>query len=629
MSTLPTDQTMAAAEQPDEVEPEEHRVLLPVVVLFVTAAVWAVLFVARVQAHQGNVDDYGYANIARDILQSSNPAATLLHTGSTSPLVPALAAPGASVGGVYGAMTVELPFLLILVAGSYFLARLWISPLVAMVTALAVALNEDVSSYAVMLHFAVPTAAALVWAFYSYIRSWHLRDWKWSLIFGVSIAVMLLSRSMSIVYVVPLVVVAGIDLIVDISRNGNGLRLPALGAVATTLVLAGPWWLVSGSTAIHYLHNAGYQPSSGYTSQGVALNATTIKQRATWTLSELGWGESWVLAIALLASLWVVVRHHRTLKLGALWMLAVWVVLTSLILSSSSNSGTAFGLPVLVILILLAAIVLGQMSWRILPVLGVVLAGVLTLGLVSEATGSGSWWPVAPYRGDVVVSGGTFRTNADLLTAQAARLIGSSPTLVAQDTDILNSNGIIWYAGWDRPPTLLVPPSSPNSTKVAVQELARARFVITGSGSGSYNPLVNQGSVESSALRQGFHVIRLWLLGNGSYSALWQRGNTARSVSVPSPITWVVGPSHESDVKGKLVLAAGATDRAFAVMRVQFIVSGTKQKISVPAYLFDYAWIGVIDTTTLPNGTYTVESRAVNTIGGVGRSKPVTIYVNN
>jgi hypothetical protein len=497
-----------------------------------------------------------------------------------------------------------------------------------MVTALAVALNEDVSSYAVMLHFAVPTAAALVWAFYSYLRSRHLRDWKWSLIFGVAIAVMLLSRSMSIVYVVPLVVVAGIDLIVDISRNGSVLRLPALGAVATTLVLVGPWWLVSGSVAIHYLHNAGYQPSSGYTTQGVALNATTIKQRATWTLSELGWGESWVLAVALLASLWVVVRHHRALKLGALWMLAVWVVLTSLILSSSSNIGTGFGLPVIVILILLAAVVLGQMSWRILPVLGVVLAGVLAFGLVSEATGSGSWWPVAPYRSEVVASGGSFRTNVDLINAQVARLIGPSPTLVAQDGDILNINGIGWYAGSGKPQSLLVLPSTPNGTRIAVDELARARYVITGSGFGSFHPLVNQGSVESAAHRQGFHVIRLWLL-SGSYFALWQRGNTARSVSIPSPVTKLVRPSHERDVKGKLILAAGATDRAFTMTRVQFIVSGVGQNLSVPALPFEYLWVAGIDTVTLPNGTYTVRSTAVNTAGGVGRSKPVTIHVDN
>jgi hypothetical protein len=87
------------------------------------------------------------------------------------------------------------------------------------------------------------------------------------------------------------------------------------------------------------------------------------------------------------------------LKLTALWTLAAWAILTTLILSSSSNNGTAFGLLVLVILILLAAAVLGQMSWRLFPALGVVLAGSLVVGLVGETTGYGSWWPAAFYRG--------------------------------------------------------------------------------------------------------------------------------------------------------------------------------------------------------------------------------------
>ena len=174
---------------------------------------------------------------------------------------------------------------------------------------------------------------------------------------------------------------------------------------------------------------------------------TAIRQRASWTLAELGWGESWALGVALAAAVWVVVRHHRTLKLTALWTLATWAILATLILSSSSNNGTAFGLPVLVILILLAAAVLGQLSWRLFPVLWVVLAGILVVGLVGETTGHGWWWPAAPYRGEVVATGGTFRTNSDLITAQVTRIIGSSPTLVAQDSDILNKNGIGWYAG--------------------------------------------------------------------------------------------------------------------------------------------------------------------------------------
>jgi hypothetical protein len=631
VSALLTDPSIAEGDDSTELESvsTKHEVLFLVVALLVTTAVWTVLFVVRVQAHQANVDDYAYADLARNLFRSGNPVSPFLHSGSTSPLVPALAAPGASLGGVYGAMAVELPFLLLLVAGSYYLARQWTPPLAAMVAALAVALNEDVSSYAVMLNFAVPTAAALVWAVFSYIRSRHFRDWKWSLIFGASIAALLLSRSMSLVYVVPLLAVIAADLLIDTVKHGHPLRLPALGAVAITLVLAGPWWLVSGPAAIHYLHSAGYQPSSGYTSQGLALNATTIRQRTRWTLAELGWGESWVLAVALLAALWAVVRHHRTLRLNGLWMLGIWVLLTGLILSTSSNNGTGFGLPVIVILILLAASILGQMSWRPLPVLGVVLASIMTFGLVAEATGTGSWWPVAPYRGEVVASGGTFRTNSDLITAQVTRFIGSTPTLVAQDSDILNGNGIGWYAGI-KPLSLIVLPSTGNSTPEAIRELARVNMVITGSGSGSYHPLVNQTAIESSSHLDGFHVVRLWMLGTpGKYFAVWERGIAHGTVAVPSPTTNVVSPRDGAGVKGSVWLIATASTPSLAVQRVEFTVSGMQRTMTISATQTEYGWLGGLNTTILSDGTYTIRSTAVNTLGEFGRSEPVAVQVDN
>jgi hypothetical protein len=631
--TVLTDQKTTVGEESDKVETESERNqdLFFVVALFVATAVWVLLFVARVQAHQINVDDYLYADVARSLFRHVNFVNSFLHTGTTSPLVPTLAAPGADIAGVYGAMTVELPFFLMLVAGSFFLARLWLSPLASMVAALVVALNEDVSSYAVMLHFAVPTAAALVWAFASYLRSRHLQDWKWSLIFGVAIAAMLLSRSMAVVYVVPLLAVAGIDVMVDIFKNGRALRLPALGALATTLVLAGPWWLVSGHTTIHYLQSAGYQPSSGDTSRAAALDATTVIQRARWSLADLGWGQSWALAIALLAALWLVVRHRHSLKLASLWIPAIWVLLTSLILSSSSNQGTAYGLPVIVILIMLAAAVLGQMSWRMLPTLCVVLTGILAIGLVAEVVNAtGSWWPAAPYRGEVIATGGNKGTNVDLLTQQVQRLIGSAPTLVAQESATLTVNGLRWNAGLPSKP-FDVAPSTPDGTRVAIRELARVNMVITGTTPSSYVPLVNQDAVESSALRDGFHAIRVWLVGQDQSVVVWQRGSKVRTITAPSPATRVLRPAGGKELKGIVFLVASGSDRVYAMTRVEFTISSGDgaRSITVPAQLTWFGWFGGLKTNSVPDGSYTIQSVAVDAAGQVGRSKPVNVHVDN
>ncbi len=593
-----------------------------------TTAVWLVLFVYRVQAHQADVDSYLYADTAHYLLVSQDPASAFLHTGSTSPLVPALAAPATTLAGVYGAMTVELPFLLLLVAGSFFLSRFWISPMAATVAAMAVGLNEAVSGYATTLNFAVPIAAALVWAFYSYIRSGHLREWRWSLLFGLAIAVMLLTRSMSIVYLVPLGLVVGGDLVVDVVRHGEVLRLPAVAAGATVLVLAGPWWLISGHAAIHYLHSAGYQSSSGFTSRGFTLDASTIEQRASWTLSELGWGQSWALGIALLAALWGLVLHRRSLRVTALWMLALWVLLTSIILSSSGNRGTGFGLPVVVVLILLAAAVLGQMSWRALPVLGVALAGILLVGLVDEAAGGDPWWPAAPYRNAVVASGGNSRTNTDLIADQASHLIGSSPTLVSLVTNILNVNGLNWNGRGKLAP-LLVPPPTPDGTQVAIKDLARVNMVITGSSPGAYYPSIHQGAVEAAAFREGFGIVRVWTIGHGGGNiVLLRRGATNRANIVPAPVTRLVSPRNGSDVHGKVDIIAGSSDRLFPTTGVSFTVRGITRTVTIPAGLSAFVWLGVWDTTTVPDGTYTIQSVA-DAGGSIGRSRLFTVHVDN
>jgi hypothetical protein len=432
---------------------------------------------------------------------------------------------------------------------------------------------------------------------------------------------------MSVVYILPLIVVVGIDLGVDLAKNGGIRRWPALAAVAATLVLAGPWWLVSGHAALHYLQSAGYQPSSGYTSKGASLDLGSIRQRVSWTLAELGWGESWALGIGLLAALWVVVRHHRTLHLTALWMLAAWAVLTTLVLSSSSNNGTAFGLPVLVVLVLLAAAVLGQVSWRLLPAVGVVIAGVLLVGLLGETAGQGWWWPAAPYRGEVVSSGGTSRTDTDLITAQVARIIGSSPTLVAQDSDLLNTNGIGWSGGI-RSLSLVVPPSTPNGTDVAIRALARVRNVITGSTNGSYHSLVDQAAVEAATVKAGFRLTHAWL-GQKFNILVWQRGGTSPAITLAPPATRVFSPRAGTALKGNNYLIASVSSDVFMVTGLDYIVTGMGQTKTVVAWRTGYGWFGALGTAALPNGSYVVQSVATDAGGGVGKSKPVAFRIAN
>lgn len=586
-------------------------------------------FVLRVQAHQANVDDFLYARIARSLIWNGNPVGALLHTGTTSPLVPALSAPGADLGGLYGALAVELPLYLLVVSGAFILARTWLRPLPASATALVVGLNVAVITYSQLLNFALASSAAVLWTFAAYIRSDRLRTWRWSLVCGASFAALLLSRSVAPAYAVPLAAVLLADLVVDVVRTGNARRPPALAAVAVVVAVAGPWWVVSGPQAVHYLLSAGYQPSSGYTTHRAQLTPVSIGHRIGWTLVDLGWGESWVLAAGLVLGAAALARSRKLRRVRLFAMVVGWAVLTLLVLSTSANQGTGFGLPVLCVVIVCAGVALAQLPRRALQVTGAVVAGVLVAGLVGQlANGPGRWWPEAAYRSEVVSAGGTLRTNTDQLTAEVAAAIGSNPTLLVRDDGILNSNGIGWAAG-RTPLVLKIPPNGPGGTRAAIADLAGVRDLVTGSSFFPYLTDVDQTSVGKAAAAAGFRPVRRWVAGTYNDIVLWTRGGGVPDRSV-LPVTRVVKPHDGAAVRGPVYLAATATG-PLGVARVVFEVRGPAGAgvVDLPAQRFTYGWLGGWDTTAVPDGTYVVRSVATDAFGATSTSPPVTVRVDN
>ncbi len=498
--------------------------------LAVTSILWVALFVARVHAHQPNTDDFGYAAVARHLSESVDFVKAFLVTGHIAALVPALAAPGVRIGGLNGAIAVNLPILLLLVGGAYVLGRVWLSMRAAMVTALITGVNGAVLGYSVMLNFALASAAAIVWCFASYLQSDRLRSMRWSVVFGIAVSALALARSIAPVYVVPLVLVVFVDLLLDARKNGNHLGRPAVFSVGIVFLLAGPWWLVSGPAALQYLTSAGYQPSSGFATHGAELSVAGILQRSRWELVNLGWLQSLVLGIGVLATACVAVLRRHSLKGDGLWMLAVWAVLTLLLLSTSTNEGTAFGLPLLAVIIVLCCGVLGQVPIRSKVAVAVAAGATLVVG-VALAVGIGAqfsnsvnrWWPGPPYRVQVLDAGGTPRTNIDVLTGQVARAIGTTPTLMIQNDRILNMNGLKWSSRAHA--VLLVPPKGPHETALALQRLPRAKMLISGSALDTFEPSMDQAVVEANAVRDGFLPVREWKESPSVSVVLWVRAH--------------------------------------------------------------------------------------------------------
>jgi hypothetical protein len=67
------------------------------------------------------------------------------------------------------------------------------------------------------------------------------------------------------------------------------------------------------------------------------------------------------------------------------------------------------------------------------------------------------------------------------------------------------------------------------------------------------------------------------------------------------------------------------------VTSVSFELSGGafNDQVIASAALTPYGWIGPWNTTTVPNGTYTLQSVASYASGQSGTSAPITITVNN
>jgi hypothetical protein len=96
------------------------------------------------------------------------------------------------------------------------------------------------------------------------------------------------------------------------------------------------------------------------------------------------------------------------------------------------------------------------------------------------------------------------------------------------------------------------------------------------------------------------------------------------------PITTVLVPSGGAVLGGAAVLDADAADGP-GVTQVVFEVSGgtLSDQVVATAGLTLYGWIAKWNTTTLPNGTYKLQSVATDAAHNIYTSEPITVTVNN
>jgi 4-amino-4-deoxy-L-arabinose transferase-like glycosyltransferase len=476
----------------------------PALAALFTLALLAGVLALRWSADFSNVDDYLYARQTEDYLETFGPSlfGTWRDYGQNTPLVPMLALPVAIFDTSPDALVLVqvVPLIVLLLSVGSILASLGVGPRLRWVAAAAIATLPPLLAYAAMYHFGLAATALTALAAAAYLRSERLRRRRPALLLGLALGLLALTRVMAPVYVVALAAAIAVDVVRTPTRRR--MRNAAL-ATAVAALVAAPWWLVAGPTAIDYLTTAGYGESQ-FTSEGSRLDIAG--RRFTWTATELGWLLAGVLA-ALTA--WAAVAAVRR-QPG--WRAAAWLLGASaagfVALATSSNAGTGFALPLVALLGCAAVWGLGLMPplargvATAATLAAVVLAGLALFEVLEPADVDGrALWQVGTpglSQARAALACDCDPPASDALADRVLGVVGERPTMLARGDALLNAEGLRFRAEQDgREATLLPPPARP-----APAELDEVDFVVAG------QTLAPYGAVDSIALALSLRAAR-------------------------------------------------------------------------------------------------------------------------
>ena len=445
------------------------------------AAAVIVAFVAtyllRLSGGFDNVDDYLYARQTHRYLESLTSSDLGIVTAwkefaQNSPLVPALATPLAAVDRAPSTLVlVNLPLLVGLFGGVAVLMRhLGLEGRTRWVAAVVVTCLPPVLTYTAMLNFALAATTCTVGALAAYLSSDRLRHRRPTLMLGALFGLLVLSRVVALVYLAALVAGMVVDVLLDRTDIGPRVRNAALGAVPAA-VLAAPWWLTAGPSAWRYLRTAGYG-STVFTRQASLLDRELSRLRIITDETGLI-----LVVLALIGIVIALVRPSRTV------LLTTGIgLLTVLLLGTSSNTGTAFGLPAVVLLASVATAGLARLRATSLAAAAAALA--LVVGVFVQTT------PPTVDRHPLWLSGtpGTAQADAALgcvcvpddlpgLNRSVVDLTAGQPVLILRADALLNPESLR-FAG---PIDLRGPDGPLDATAVT-----GIPFVLAGTTNGSY-----------------------------------------------------------------------------------------------------------------------------------------------
>lgn len=480
---------------------------------------FAVVYVRRLRMGLSNVDDYLYARQTLTI-GDRGLVEGWRSFGHNSPLVPTLAVPLAALRRSPHVMVlVQLPLLLgLYVASGGALAQLGVPRSARWWGAAGVAAVGPVVLYAGMYSFALAAAAATVAALWAYLASDRLRRRVPTVLLGFALGALLLSRVVSPVYVVALLLPLGFDALrsVDAGRDRARRLANALLGVVAALVVAGPWWLLNGREAVSYLLGAGFDDASGFARANGLVDR--FVDRAAHSAHETGW----LLSVAVVALVVLAMAGRTRARLPAASALVGLVLL-----ASSSNKGTAFALPLLVLGLVAAGGALhARFGERVVTasVLVAILTGVAAAFGVAAPSGAGELWvsrlPVHDQADESLGCACTSDLPSDL-HATVLEQAGPGTVLVVRDDAVLNVEGLRFA---NRQPSRVRITTPPFGASTLDDELlADATAVVLGATPSPYHAAMDLDALETQVRLAGFELHWRRALSEENRIEIWRR----------------------------------------------------------------------------------------------------------
>lgn len=301
------------------------------------------------------------------------------HQGWVAPLLPMVTTFVGLLGagkGVVASLSVQLVFLAVLALASYGIGRRLHSRAAGVLTALAVVAVPGITDFVRTYHLVISSTSMLTFSAFALIASRRFRNRGWTIAWGVGMGLALLARSMMLAFV-PSVAVAGLWIALVDRVRGRRLVNLALGLVAfagTSLL----WYATSWHPILDYLTRFGY----GKQSHNYGPDLSPLSS-AWWTHEPTRAVQQWlylpltaVLVAAFLAAAAGALARRETSQRSSVAQVALRVARSDhlvlllvvvegyLALSSTSNDGTGFVVPLLPSLVALAVAAVFGVPWR-------------------------------------------------------------------------------------------------------------------------------------------------------------------------------------------------------------------------------------------------------------------------